>query len=219
VTGEPTRLARFAGLLAQLSGRRSVRRFGPGPVSGDDVRRLLDAARWAPSPTNRQPWRFSVVRDAAIKQHMCVAVESTAKSAAAAVGGMLEEGMASYVAYLTAFTEAPVVVVVLMRRPSRVAARLGAGLSDNERAALGGDLPAVGAAIQNLLLAAHALGLGACWMSGPVLAAAALREALGTPPTLDLVALIPVGRPAESPAGPPRRTIEQLLVGPKDVDG
>jgi coenzyme F420-0:L-glutamate ligase/coenzyme F420-1:gamma-L-glutamate ligase len=218
VTGERPGPARSAALLAELSGRRSVRRFGPHPVSGDDVRRLLDAARWAPSPTNRQPWRFSVVRDTATKR-MCAAVESTARSAAAAVGGMVEEGMASYGAYLTAFTEAPVVLAVLMRRPSRVAARLGAGLSDNERAALCGDLPAVGAAIQNLLLAAHALQLGACWMSGPVLAAAALREALGTPPTLDLVALIPVGRPAESPAGPPRRTIDQLLVGPKDVDG
>lgn len=215
---ERDRLVRFDALLAELSGRRSVRRFRPEPVPGDDMRRLLEAARWAPSPTNRQPWRFSVVRDAATRQRMCAAVESTAKAAAATVGGMLEEGMASYGAHLTAFTEAPVVVAVLLRRPSRVAARLGAGLSDNERAALGGDLPAVGAAIQNLLLAAHALGLGACWMSGPLLAAAALREALGTPPTLDLVALIPVGRPAETPAGPPRRTLEQLLVGSKDVD-
>ncbi|MBI5487233.1 MAG: nitroreductase family protein [Deltaproteobacteria bacterium] len=204
-------------LLALVRARRSVRRFLPEPVSQEDVRRLLEAARWAPSPTNRQPWRFAVVRDAERKAGMREAVAAAARAAATAVGGMVEEGMAPYAAMFEAFEQAPVVVAVLARRPSRVAARLGAGLSDTERAALAGDLPAIGAAIQNFLLAAHALGLGACWLSGPLLAAPDLRAILGGPPTLDLVALIPVGRPAETPAAPPRRDVDQLLVGTKET--
>jgi nitroreductase len=132
---------------------------------------------------------------------------------------MVEEGMDAYAGTFAAFEQAPVVIAVLARRPSRVAARLGAELSETERVALAGDLPAIGAAIQNLLLAAHALGLGACWMSGPLLAAPALREILGAPTTLDLVALVPVGRPAETPPAPPRRDVEQLLVGTKEPAG
>ncbi|MBI5501934.1 MAG: nitroreductase family protein [Deltaproteobacteria bacterium] len=212
---EPRSGGAYDELLALLRGRRSVRRFLPEPVSEEDVRRLLEAARWAPSPTNRQPWRFAVVRETERKTRMREAVAEAARTAAASVGGMVEEGMAPYAAMFEAFEQAPVVVAVLARRPSRVAARLGAGLSDTERAALAGDLPAVGAAIQSLLLAAHALGLGACWMSGPLLAAPDLRAILGGPPTLDLVALIPVGRPAETPEAPPRRDAEQLLVGRK----
>ena len=214
---EVTTCTAFDELLALVRGRRSVRRFLAEPVADEDVRRLLEAARWAPSPTNRQPWRFVVVRDPERKARMRDAVAQAAREAAAAVGGMVEEGMAPYAAMFAAFEQAPVVVGVLARRPSRVAARLGAELSDTERAALAGDLPAVGAAIQNLLLAAHALGLGACWLSGPLLAAPALRAILGAPTTLDLVALVPVGRPADAPEAPPRRDVDQLLVGTKET--
>jgi nitroreductase len=207
---------RYAALLAEIRGRRSVRRFVAAPVPDEDVQRLLEAARWAPSPTNRQPWRFCVVRDAGTRERMRAAVESACRAAAAAAGGELRDVLGPYADWFTTFADAPVVIAVLARRPSTVAARLGAGLTDNERAAFAGDLPAVGAAVQNLLLAAHALGYGACWMAGPVLAARELCEVLGAPSTLDLLALIPVGRPAERPEAPPRRELARLLVGTKE---
>jgi len=53
-------------LLTLLKGRRSIRRYRPGPVPDEMVERLLEAGRWAPSASNRQPWAFIVVRDKTI---------------------------------------------------------------------------------------------------------------------------------------------------------
>jgi nitroreductase len=212
---KPGGVLRYDSLLEELRDRRSIRRWRPDDVPDDDVRRLLEAARWAPSPTNRQPWRFRAVREAATLRRMREAVSRAAGEAARAAG-VDGESFDRYVASFVAFAEAPLVIAVLMRRPSRVSARLGAELSEDERTAFAGDLPAVGAAIQNLLLAAQALGYGACWTSGPLLAAAELRRALDAPPSLELVALVPVGRPAEDPPVPVRHPLERLLVQAKE---
>ena len=57
-------------LLALLKSRRSIRRYRPDPVPDEMVEQLLEAGRWAPSATNRQPWTFIVVRDEAIRQQI-----------------------------------------------------------------------------------------------------------------------------------------------------
>ena len=57
-------------LLALLKGRRSIRRYQPDPVPDEMVEQLLEAGRWAPSASNRQPWAFIVVRDEAIRQQV-----------------------------------------------------------------------------------------------------------------------------------------------------
>jgi nitroreductase len=54
-------------LLALLKGRRSIRRYRPDPVPDEMVEQLLEAGRWAPSASNRQPWAFIVIRDEAIR--------------------------------------------------------------------------------------------------------------------------------------------------------
>jgi nitroreductase len=57
-------------VLALLKGRRSIRRYRPDPVPDEMVEQLLEAGRWAPSASNRQPWEFIVVRDEAIRQQV-----------------------------------------------------------------------------------------------------------------------------------------------------
>jgi nitroreductase len=57
-------------LLALLKGRRSIRRYRPDPVPDEMVEQLLEAGRWAPSASNRQPWAFIVVRDETIRQQV-----------------------------------------------------------------------------------------------------------------------------------------------------
>lgn len=65
-----------------IRGRRAIRKFAPGPVPDADVREVLEAARWAPSPANVQPARFIWVRDARIKEQLQdLARESKAMSA------------------------------------------------------------------------------------------------------------------------------------------
>jgi nitroreductase len=57
-------------VLALLKGRRSIRRYRPDPVPDEMVEQLLEAGRWAPSASNRQPWAFIVVRDEAVRQQV-----------------------------------------------------------------------------------------------------------------------------------------------------
>ena len=57
-------------LLALFRGRRSIRRYRPDTVPEEMVEQLLEAGRWAPSASNRQPWAFIVVRDEAVRQQV-----------------------------------------------------------------------------------------------------------------------------------------------------
>jgi len=117
-----------------IRSRRSVRTFTNQPVSDEEVMKLIDAARWAPSAGNIQPWEFTVVRDPEIKREL---------SAAA-----LDQ---------TFIKEAPVVIVVCANqlRSARGYGSRGVNLYCLQDTA---------AATQNMLLAAYALGLATCWI-------------------------------------------------------
>jgi nitroreductase len=73
------------------------------------------------------------------------------------------------------------------------------------------DLQSVGAAVQLLCTAAHAMGYGSCWMTAPVLAAPAIEELLGVEAPARLAAVVPVGRPAGRPRSSPRRPVDDVL--------
>ena len=113
--------------------RRSIRRFARRPVSREQLERLLEAARWAPSAGNLQPWVFVVVTSAEVK----------AALAAAAYGQRF-------------VAEAAAVIGVAAAPPE-----------DSPYGRRGRELYCLqdtAAAVQNVLLAAHAMGLGTCWV-------------------------------------------------------
>ncbi len=72
------------------------------------------------------------------------------------------------------------------------------------------ELMSVSAAIENLLLAAHSLGYGACWLRVPFMAKDELEKMLGAEPLWDLIALVPIGRAAQSPPAPPRKEVDEV---------
>jgi nitroreductase len=121
-------------VLEAIKGRRSIRAFKNKNVSKETVEKLVDAARWAPSAGNIQPWEFIIVRKAEIKR----------KLAEAALSQSFIE-------------EAPVVIIVCAdetRSPHGYGAR-GKTLYCIQDTA---------AAIQNILLTPYSLGLGTCWV-------------------------------------------------------
>jgi nitroreductase len=73
------------------------------------------------------------------------------------------------------------------------------------------DIEGPSAAVQNLLLMAHVLGYGACWMTGPLLAGGALQELLGISAPDELLAVIPVGRCGQLPLPPARKKQEEIV--------
>jgi nitroreductase len=195
------------GFFDVLQGQRACRAFGSDPVDDALVARVLEAATWAPSAENRQPWVFVVVRDpdkrAAIGDLMRRAWEGGARtfSEPRLAPGLLadvDRGARGGVA------GAPVLVVVCADTTLCHPATVGASI-----------FPAV----QNLLLAATALGLGSVLTTlamasapGPAgeegrkggLKGAELASLVGLPSTVVPVAVVPLGWP-ERRLGPARR--------------
>ncbi len=196
-------------LLALIRSRRSIRQFSDRAVGREEIARLLEAARWAPSNHNRQPWKFLVIEDKqqinrlaeTIRQGLSEKLKSLPEAAAAYAG--------EFTHYATFFSNAPVLLVVLHKQPVSVSAPLLAGLKNPDL--VSGEPLSVAMAVQNLLLAAQALGLGTCVLTGPLLVGDALARVLDLPAGHDLTCLVALGHPAESPAPPRRKTIEQIV--------
>jgi nitroreductase len=212
-------------LFEAIEGRRSVRRFLPDPVGESDLRQLLEAARHAPSGGNIQPWHFLVIRRRETIRAMSAAIlrrieEIEARTSAAEEGpdGPLAGLARRFRHHSLFFASAPVTLAVLVE-PNSYARQLvrhleQTGLDRREIDHLLGhvEVQSVAAAIQNLLLAAHALGLGACWMNIPFPAREELATILRLSPPRELLALVPVGRAAPGqPSRPaPRRPLAEI---------
>jgi nitroreductase len=148
--------------------RRSVREFTGDAIPPTDLIRLIEAARWAPSGYNRQPWEFVLVTDVATIQQLKVAAPWMDKAAA-------------------------VIAVVLDQACSQFWLEDGA------------------AAIENILLAATAMGYGSCWLQGD---SAPLEDKfkalLGVPAEKRLLTLIPIGVPVSWPTRE-KKPLDQIL--------
>lgn len=200
-------------LLEIMRGRRSVRDYSGEDVSAAEVRTLVEAARQAPSNNNRQAWRFLEVRNPDVRARLRQAVAARVGELERRLAGSEEAaGLEGYARYLTFFADAPVLMVVLYKRsPAFLEALLRrAGLAPAEEMLLAEGFSAA-MAVQNLLLAAHAMGLGACCVTGPLVAADLMREILKIPPAYLIAALVPVGRPAGPAPAPPRKPIDRIL--------
>jgi nitroreductase len=201
-------MSEYEHLLALMRSRRSIRQFSNAAVARQVIQQLLEAARWAPSNHNRQPWRFIVLED---RQEIANLAETVSRHLAAKLKE-LPAIAASYAEefthYATFFAQAPVLLVALHKQPISVTVPLLQGLRNPEL--VSGEPLSVGLAVQNLLLAAHALGLGTCVLTGPLLVQNALVQVLDLPAGYHLTCLVAIGYPAESPPTPRRKTVEQI---------
>jgi nitroreductase len=194
-------------LLATLRGRRSVRRYQDAPLPDGSLEKLIEAANWAPSANNRQAYRFLAVEDRTKLATMATLVREAWQAGVSSLAEPDQREATEYGRYMTFFDRAPLCLFPYHREGNAVAARLGIPAGYD-----GSAVASVSAAITHVLLAAHALGLGACWMTGPLIAGPALERVLGIPQGWRLSAVIPVGIPAESPPAPPRRGLPHLLL-------
>ncbi|SEG72682.1 nitroreductase family protein [Paenibacillus sp. UNC499MF] len=199
--------------------RRSVRKFTQDPVSVEDVRELIDCARFAPSDTNSQTWKFiAVMNGELIKTIEDVTWEELHKRAAdAEERGLSREGrllVKSFGPYATAFSGAPVLIICLATPyESKFRERIfdPIGLVENSVWDEEG-IKSSCLAAQNLMLAAHARGLATCPMTGPVLLAQhRLRELLPIPQEAQVNMVIALGHPQERPGKLARKEVDEIL--------
>ncbi|MBI3971954.1 MAG: nitroreductase family protein [Chloroflexi bacterium] len=177
---------------------RSIRRFRPDAVPDEMVHRILEAAIQAPNGTNAQSWRFVVVRDPALRRELGALYRQGFREVYPADRLANESDPNRRRVMRSAYhlaehmgSEPPVLVLACIERGPNTAATRGAGAS-------------IYPAVQNLLLAARALGLGACLTTLHLRREAQVKALLGIPEHVDTYALIPLGYPA-SPHGPLRR--------------
>lgn len=179
--------------LALFARQRACRDFAPEGVSDDVVEAVLDAATRAPSAQNLQPWVFVVVRDAerraAVWEVGLRLWDAGGREASAAVDPPLLHASVDAALADGGFARAPVTIVV------------GA---DTDRCPLGSVESSIWPAVQNLLLAATALGLGSALTTIATFFADDLRAVVGLPASVTPVAVVPLGHPAR-PLGPNRR--------------
>jgi nitroreductase len=204
-------------LLALLKSRRSVRKFTPEPIAHDVLERLLEAATTAPSATNRQPWKLTVVTSSST-------IESIADVVQAKIGaiddiaqrGAPSSEMTAYWRYFYEPLRASAALVIPQYRVlSDLLADLIEGGGGNPKdfvtaAAMQSELSATSAATMLLLLQAQAEGLGACWMTGPLVAREELRALLHLEQQWIPMAIVALGHPAENPTCKGRKPLDQV---------
>ena len=202
-------MSEYAHLLELIKSRRSIRRFTKALVAHEDVLRLMEAARWAPSNHNRQPWRFVVLENKAQIGALADAVKRALPEKLKSLPPTASAHAAELVHYATFFAIAPVLIAALHKEPASFSAALLAGTRSPELTS--GEPLSVAMAVQNLLLAAQTLGLGTCALTGPLIVQEVVADALALPPGHHVTCLVAVGYPAESPPPPRRKTVEQIV--------
>lgn len=177
-----------------LVGRRSIRRYKPDPVPHEIIERVLMAAIWAPSAHNRQPWRFVVIETQAQKEHLAGAMGARLRHDLEADGAPEAVIEADVSRSYARMTNAPVLIVLCLTMADM-------DIYPDERRSHNEYVMAVQStamAGQNLLLAAHEAGLGACWMCAPLFCPDVVKTALGLAEDWQPQALLTMGYPAET---------------------
>ena len=197
---------RAEALLSALTARRSIRQFTNEPVPDETIRRILAAACRAPSAHNRQPWRFAVVRSEKVRRGLAQAMAARHRSDLESDGLQREEIEARLERRRERLEGAPVVIVLCLTMVDMDA------YPDARRQAAERTLAIQSLAVAggHLLLAAHAEGLGACWICAPLFAPEVVREVLDLPADWDPQAAILLGRPAEAGRETLRRAADEV---------
>jgi len=171
-----------------LRGRRSIRRYLDKSVPEEYVREIIEAATFAPSAKNGQQWRFTVLSGVA-KKTLTDLFRRELEKVSKRVG---REHMGSSFPSCSIMEIAPVVVMVW-----------NAGERGWET-----EIHSVAASIQNMLLKAHALGLGTLWIGDIFTTIEALKQHLGKP--WKLMAAIALGWSAHNPEPQPRKSVDEV---------
>ncbi len=179
-------------LLKFFRARRSLRRYQRRPIPDGILEQLLEAAIWAPSAHNRQPWRFVIVSEKAKKEGLARAMGAKLRADLEADGlpkPVIEEDVGRS---FQRISTAPLMILLCMTVSDMDT------YPDERRSAYERTMAIQSTAMagQNILLMASSLGLGACWMCAPLFCPDLVGAALDLPPDWQAQGMITVGYPA-----------------------
>ena len=186
-----------------VKNRRSVRSYLDTPVEDSVLREILEAAAYAPSAVNLQPWYFVVIRSEEQRARLASVMEKVATD----VEPNLRERFANHphvaeesVRFIRSLGGAPVCILVFQYKPEYPKTQSTI-------------IQSVAAAVENLLLAAADKSLGGCWMTAPIETGAGYElQALFAPGKGPLVTAITLGYPKHTPAPPARKEDRYIIL-------
>jgi F420 biosynthesis protein FbiB-like protein len=193
---------------ALANSRHSIRQFSDTPLELELVDRILSTACQAPSAHNRQPWRFVVVSDFDERDNLARAMGDKLRTDRSADGDDAIDIERDIERSRNRIAGAPVAIVVCLTMedmdeyPDR----------ERKRAEFRMAVQGVAMAGENLLLAAHAHGLGACWMCAPLFAQEVVATALNLPSTWEPQGMVLLGWPAGPGKIRERRPLDELAI-------
>jgi coenzyme F420-0:L-glutamate ligase/coenzyme F420-1:gamma-L-glutamate ligase len=191
-----------------IRGRRSVRRYTDQPVTRAQIEQVLEAARWAPSPHGRMPWRFAVLTRPEPKLRLAEAMGDEWRRQLALDGQDAATVELRRRKSHERIVGAPAVIV-----PCLYLADLDVYPDQGRNAAEATmAVQSLGCAIQNMLLMAYHLGLDGGWMCAPLFCPEVVAAALDLDPALTPHALITLGYAAADPVRRARLPVEELVV-------
>jgi nitroreductase len=186
-------------LDAVVKNRRSIKKYKPGKVPKKVLKKAFEAARWAPSVHNIQPWNFVVV-EGRMKKKLAEIAGRYPKGEVLLVRLILKES-------IKIMEQAPTVILVYKKNIflERIK-RGGKRFYDLVRL---WEAQSVASAVQNMLLTFHSMGAGATWLGLPLLCAKKINKFFGIKG--ELMAILAVGYPAEIPPAPTRKPLSEIV--------
>lgn len=193
--------------LEVIKSRRSVREYSSRQVSNKVLFRILEAARWAPSAHNAQPWRFVTIQNAALKRKLAEEMADRWDRDMSKDNVPPEKREKLARASIERFTGAPIVIIAcstmeeMETYPDKRRQRIEYVMA----------VQSLAAAVENMLLAARAEGLDSCWFCAPLFCQDTVRKILNIPGHVEPQALITIGHSIDKPDPPPRKALQKIV--------
>jgi len=196
--------------------RKTIRKYTDYIPTDDEIKRIINSARLAPSAINAQNWRFIAVLNKDVKHKMAEAILEKYDEITKNLDEETKNRVLGYKGHSTFFENAPVVIVcVEIEAPKFMGGVLEtAGYSKEAISKMRPDsyLLSMGGAIENMILSAHALNLSSCWMVAPVLAHDEIKAVLNLADNEKITTLLAVGKPySDNPNKPPKKDLDEVM--------
>ena len=192
--------------ISEIQNRRSIRKYQSEPVTKEIINRILEAARLAPSGTNKQPWQFIVYNGAAKKELVARMAQGLQRECQGQpVLPNSSWGIPDAKNTLRIMEEAPTIIMLL----NTCGKSIFTPLTIDERVTEIVDSLSIGAAVENLLLQAEREGIGALWIANTCFAYPELVDYIGT--SHQLAGAIAIGYKGENPPPRPRKPLTEIV--------
>lgn len=199
--------------------RRSIRKYDETEIPKEDIEYFINAASTAPSGCNSQCWHFIAVKSKDLIKKLSDIVELKVKDFYKSDNiNMSDEYLKNKSKSITFFKNAPLVILVFMNHleyydKKGIEFFKAEGYSYREMMDFLSfpDVLSIGAAVQNMLLAIHEKGYGACWMNDPVIAEKEIKSLFEISDELRLISIIPVGKSAYNPRDKELKPLKTVL--------